>query len=52
MSTPNLGASWVFLLVSVSPATCAYGCAYYCAYCVGVGTHNSCTRSAVLTLPQ
>ncbi|MDR1071981.1 MAG: hypothetical protein LBL21_05055 [Rickettsiales bacterium] len=51
MTTPNLGASWVFYYASSSAASCAYDCAGSCAYCVRYGANNSCSRSAVLALP-
>ncbi|MDR1071238.1 MAG: hypothetical protein LBL21_01180 [Rickettsiales bacterium] len=52
MTAPNLGASWVFLNDLGSAASCAVSCAVYCAYCVLYGTSYSCSRSAVLALPQ
>ncbi|MDR1071771.1 MAG: hypothetical protein LBL21_03970 [Rickettsiales bacterium] len=51
MTTPNLGASWVFHYDAVSAASCAANCAHNCAYCVQNGKSASCTRSAVLELP-
>jgi hypothetical protein len=51
MTSPNLGASWVFLNDKGSAAYCAYDCAYYCAFCVQYGRNYSCSRSAVLALP-
>jgi hypothetical protein len=52
MSTPNLGASWVFVnTASGSAAACAHYCAYGCAVCFDSGSYGSCARSVVLTLP-
>jgi hypothetical protein len=51
MTSPNLGASWVYPLTSGSAAQCAYYCATLCALCVREGTAYSCSRSAILTLP-
>jgi hypothetical protein len=51
MTSPNLGASWVFLYVYSSAAVCAFLCAYDCAGCVQAGGAFSCSRSAVLALP-
>ncbi|MDR1071816.1 MAG: hypothetical protein LBL21_04195, partial [Rickettsiales bacterium] len=51
MTSPNLGASWVFNYAASSAAYCAYGCAGYCAHCVQSGVSSSCSRSAVLALP-
>jgi hypothetical protein len=51
MTSPNLGALWVFLVADSSSSNCSAGCASYCAYCAHVGAYGSCTRSAVLTLP-
>jgi hypothetical protein len=52
MTTPNLGASWVFLRDFGSAANCAISCAVNCANCVRFGADYSCSRSAVLALPQ
>ncbi|MDR1071399.1 MAG: hypothetical protein LBL21_02020 [Rickettsiales bacterium] len=52
MTTPHLGASWVFSSAISPAAYCAYHCANYCADCVRVGMNVSCTRSAVLELPK
>jgi hypothetical protein len=52
MTTPNHGASWVFLLAGGSAAYCARYCANNCAHCVRSGVYDSCSRSAVLALPQ
>jgi hypothetical protein len=52
MTTPNIGASWVFLRDWSSAANCAHECARYCADCVWSSINHSCTRSAVLALPQ
>jgi hypothetical protein len=53
MTSPNLGASWVYLGGDGVEAGCTSSCAYICAVCIqqGAPSYNSCTRSAVLTLP-
>jgi hypothetical protein len=51
MTSPNLGASWVFNYAILSAADCSHGCAYICAFCVQGGTAYLCTRSALLALP-
>ncbi|MDR1071875.1 MAG: hypothetical protein LBL21_04505, partial [Rickettsiales bacterium] len=53
MTSPHVGASWVFLYGALGTAAyCAYYCAYHCAGCVLYGSSTSCSRSAVLALPQ
>jgi hypothetical protein len=51
MTSPNLGASWVFLYDYDLVIDCAYYCAYNCALCVQGRHVYSCTSSAVLALP-
>jgi hypothetical protein len=52
MNAPNLGASWVFAFADSSGALCANNCASNCSACVWIGANNSCSRSALLALPQ
>ncbi|MDR1071584.1 MAG: hypothetical protein LBL21_03010 [Rickettsiales bacterium] len=51
MTSPHVGASWVFLVEYGSAAVCADSCANGCANCVLSGSYYSCSRSAVLALP-
>jgi hypothetical protein len=51
MTSPNLGASWVFMGVNSSVSNCALYCANDCALCVQFGAVSSCSRAAVLSLP-
>ncbi|MDR1071853.1 MAG: hypothetical protein LBL21_04385 [Rickettsiales bacterium] len=52
MTSPNVGASWVFTGV-YSLSHCSYYCAFLCAHCIQFDTGtSSCTRSALLALPQ
>jgi hypothetical protein len=52
MTSPNLGGSWVFLYADSAAFSCAGSCAYYCAHCVQDGASNSCSRAAVMELPE
>jgi hypothetical protein len=51
MTSPNLGASWVFLDPAGSAAGCASNCAAGCADCVLLGASASCHRPDILELP-